>query len=272
MNISSSSAVSAFPAPRVMPNALHAFGGIFRLTARRFFTPGHWLTLGGMLAVLALFAYAGRHSDQRYLVWCGLFYVCFLVPILAFISSAGLMRDDLKAGTVDYIFTRPVRRSAFIAFRYLSHVGCAQIDFLIALFVLMGMGIFRGVPGLWEAFPVLLLGQAVVIVTFSAFGFLCGIVTSRYVIIGLLYGGIVEVGVGSVPTQLNRISMLRHVTEVLKPVLGNAKLGMGGPLAAEPLSAPTAFALLLAIAAGMLALTAAFFAMRELAGQSGRDA
>ena len=36
-----------FPAPRVAPHASHAFGGIWRLTARRFFTPGYWLTLAG---------------------------------------------------------------------------------------------------------------------------------------------------------------------------------------------------------------------------------
>jgi hypothetical protein len=41
-----------FPAPRVTPDATHAFGGIWRLTARRFFTPGYWLTLAGLLVVL----------------------------------------------------------------------------------------------------------------------------------------------------------------------------------------------------------------------------
>jgi ABC-2 type transport system permease protein len=262
-----------FPAPRVMPNAARAFGGIWRLTARRFFVPGHWLALAGMLAVLALFGSAVR-GDQpaRYLNWCALFYVCFLVPILAFISAAGVIRDDLKAGSVDYVFTRPVRRPAFVVFRYLAHVGCAQLDFLLALGVVTALGMFRGVPGMITAAGVLLLAQAVVIVVFSAFGFLCGMLTSRYVIIGLAYGAIVEVGIGSVPTQLNRISMLRHATEILRPILGDVQIGMGGPLAAEPLSAPAAIALLLTFAAAMLAVTAVLFAVREMAGASGRDA
>lgn len=263
------------PAPRVLPNAMNAFGGVWRLTLRSSFTSGHWFVLAGMLGVLALFAIGATSSAPRiakYVTWASLFHVCFLVPIIAFISAAGAVRDDLKASSVDYIFTRPLRRSLFVVFRFLSHVACAQLDFLLALGVVVGVGHVAGAPGLWNAVPLLLFAQAIVVVVFSAFGFLCGMFTSRYVIVGLVYGGLVEVGVGSVPTQLNRISMLRHVTEILQPLLADARIGMGGPLMAQPLSAPTAAALLVAVAAVMLALTAIGFAMKELAGASGRDA
>jgi hypothetical protein len=116
---------------------------------------------------------------------------------------------------------------------------------------------------MWSALPRLALAQAMVITVFSAFGFFCGLLTSRYVIVGLLYGAIVEIGVGSVPTQLNRVSMLRHATEILQP--------LGGPAAADPLSAPAAIALLLSISVVLVALAAALFTVKELAGQSGRD-
>ena len=263
-----------FPAPRVMPNAAHAFGGVWRLTVGRFFTTGHGLALLGMLVLLAMFALGASSSKPRiagYLTWAALFYVCFLVPILAFISAAGAIREDLKAGSVDYIFTRPVRRPAFTLFRFFSHVACAQLDYVLALAVVAGIGLFAGVPGMWKAVPLLWVAQAIVIVVFSAFGFFCGLLTSRYVIVGLLYGAIVEVGVGSIPTQLNRISMLRHVTEILRPVLGDARIGMGGPAAADPLSAPAAIALLLSFSAVLLAVAAALFTVKELAGESGRD-
>ena len=260
---------ASFPAPRVLPSAAHAFGGIFRLTVRRFFTPGHWLALLGMFAVLALFASAPNFN--RYLRWAGLFYVCFLVPILAFIAAAGVARDDLKAGSVDYIFTRPIRRSLFIVFRFLSHVACAQLEFALALLVVLTVGTVRDVPGIWGAATGLLWVQMLVVITFSAFGFFCGMITSRYVIVGLLYGGIVEVGVGSIPTQLNRISVLRHAVELLQPVIGNIRMGMGGPAVAPAMSAPAAVALLLAISAVLLAATAAVFTTRELVGAAARD-
>ncbi len=265
---------TAHPAARVSPNALHAFGGVWRLTARGYFTLGHWLAVAGMLGVLALFAVGATSSAPRinhYLVWASLFYVCFLVPILAFISAGAVVRDDLKPGVVDYVFTRPLRRPAFVVFRFLSHVACVQLDFFLALGVVVAVGSLVGVAGIWKAIPLLLLGQVIVALVFSAFGFLCGMLTSRYVIVGLLYGALVEVGVGSVPTQLNRISMLRHATEILQPLLGDARIGMGGPLQAQPLSAPAAIALLLAIAAVLVAITAIGFSMKELAGAGGRD-
>ena len=259
-----------FPAPRVMPNAAHAFGGIWRLTIRRFASPMRWLIVGGMLFLLGLLATAP--NSARYLNWVATFYVCFVVPILSFISAGGVARDDLKADAVDYIFTRPVRRPMFVLFRYVAHVACTQLDFLLALAVVVGVGVSLNVPGMMAAVPALLVAQACAIVAFSAFGFLCGMFTSRYVIVGLLYGSIVEVGIGNVPTQLNRISMVRQVLSILQPVLGEQRVGLGGPLAAEPLSMTTAIALLLTFSAAMLAVAALVFALKELAGASGRDA
>ncbi len=269
------SSVSAFPAPRVMPNAVNAFGGVLRLTVRRHFTVGHMLVLAGMLVLLVLFSFPAAPSREAathgLIPWAGRFYVCFLAPILAFIAAAGVMRDDLQADAVDYIFTRPVRRSVYVLFRYVAHVACAQIDFLIALVAVLGIGVYREVPELWAAVPRLLLAQALVITAFSAFGFLCGMLTSRYVIVGLLYGAIIEVGVGNVPTQLNQLSMIRQVLGVLRPIVGGDE-GVGGAALASTFSTPTTIALLLAFAVAMLAATAAVFTMKELAGASGRDA
>lgn len=264
-----------FPAPRVRANATHAFGGIWRLTVRRFYSPGRWAVLAAMLGVLVLFSIpsAPNHAAavHGFLPWAARFYVCFLVPILAFISAAGVMRDDLGAGSVDYLFTRPVRRPAFVAFRYLAHVACAQLDFLLALIVVTGIGLYHEVPGLWAALPWLLLGQVMVIIAFSAFGFLCGMLTSRYVIIGLLYGAIVEVGVGNVPTQLNYVSMIRQILGLLRPVIGTEKNATGAAALELALGTPATLAVLLGFSAAMIGVTAAVFAFREMAGPANRD-
>jgi hypothetical protein len=96
--------------------------------------------------------------------------------------------------------------------------------------------------------------------------------TSRYVIVGLVYGAIIEAAIGNTPTQLNRVSMVRHLIGVVQPVLGDFRVGIGGPLAVEPLSASASSIVLVSIAAGMLALTALLFSVRELAGGAARDA
>jgi ABC-type transport system involved in multi-copper enzyme maturation permease subunit len=268
---SSSATGQGFPAPRVQPSVAHAFGGIWRLTVRRFYSPTRWLVLAAMLGLLTLFSVPASHGGD-YREWAALFYVCFLVPVMAFLSAAGAMRDDLQAGAVDYLFTRPVRRPTYVFLRYLAHMACAQIDFLFSLAVVLVVGAQRPVPGLWDVAPVLLAGQVMIVMVFSAFGFLCAMLTSRYVIVGLVYGVLIEVGIGNVPTQLSRLSMIRQARGILSPALGDTRVGMGGPFAVETLSAPAATFLLLCTTLVLLGAAAAIFHRRELAGTGSREA
>lgn len=266
------SATATFPAPRVAPHALRAFGGIWRLTARRYFTLGHWLGMGGMLVMLGLIAAGVSISKGHpYAPWAAGFYVCFIVPVLSFIFAAGMARDDLKAESVDYVLTRPVPRPAFVLFRYLSQMACAQFDFLFSLGVLYAIGLWQNEPGLADAFPYLLGTQVLLIIVFSAFGLFCGMLTSRYVIIGLVYGLLIEVGIGNVPTQLNQLSITRHALRLLSPVIGTANTGGIEPTNLGTLSLPATIALLLAIATALVAAAAALFTLKEFAGAASRD-
>lgn len=249
---------------RIAPNQLHAFGGIWRLTFRRFLLPGHWLMLGIALAVLALLLYAGGvhgGSPEWFIQWTATFYLAFLVPALAFMAAAGAMRDEMKSGTVDYVLTRPVPRPAFVVFKFFAHTVCTQIDFLFAFGVVAGFAaLAHDVPFLASAAPKLLLCQILLVTAFSGLGFLCGAITSRYVIIGLAYAGIIEAGVGQIPTQINRLSMTHQVRDLLRPLWDHS---------AELTAAPGWFgtaATLLAFCALTLAAAAAIFTWRELSG------
>lgn len=246
------------PLAPVVPNLRHAFGGVWRLTFRRFLLPSRWIMVLVGLAVLTLLSFASGHrgggGSGHYVGWVVSFYVTFLVPALAFIAAGGAMRDEMKSGTVDYVLTRPVRRPAFVVFKFIAHTLCTQVDFLLALAVVLAVGSARGVPDLAAAFPKLLLGQVLLVMAASAFGFLSGILTSRYVVIGLLYAGVIEVGVGQIPTQLSRLSMTRQIRDLLDPareaVSVAASLGTVG--------------LLLVFTGVALAAAAALFHLREL--------
>ena len=247
--------VSAPLAP-VAPNPRHAFGGVWRLTFRRFLLPSRWVMVLIGLAVLTLLSFASGHrGGGHYVRWLVDFYVTFLVPALAFIAAGGAMRDEMKSGTVDYVLTRPVRRPAFVVFKFISHTVCTQVDFLLALGVVLTIGTLRGIPDLAAAAPKLLLGQMLLVTAASAFGFLSGILTSRYVVIGLLYAGVIEAGVGQIPTQLSRLSMTRQVRDLLDPAAG-ATASMAATLGTV--------GLLLVFTGVALAAAAALFNLREL--------
>ena len=256
------SPVPNFPPPRVAPHLAHAWGGIWRLTFRRQLLPAHWLTLGLGLAVLALLFIGGAHggTPAKALDWTIGFYISFLVPALAFMAAGGVMREEMKSGTVDYVLTRPVPRPAFVVFKFVAHTLCLQLDFLLAFVLVAFFAASRQVPDLPGVLVKLFYGQLLLLTAFSALGFLCGAITSRYVVIGLAYAGIIEVGVGQIPTQLSRLSMTHQVRDLLTTQLGGS---------ATVTSAPGVFAttgMLAGFALVALAVAAAIFSLRELSG------
>jgi ABC-type transport system involved in multi-copper enzyme maturation permease subunit len=236
----------------------------------------HWLTAAGGLAVLVVLSLPAAGNAPAaatgLLPWAAGFYVCFLVPLLAFVSAAGAMRDDLRPAAVDYLFTRPMPRPQFVAFRFVTQLGVAQLDFLLPFLTVAGLGLFWSVPDLAAALPTLLLGQIVAVTTFTAAGLLCGLLTSRYVIAGVLYGAVIEVGAGNVPTQLNHVSLIRHVLTVVEPLLGERAWALSSLSRGTPLPVPLALLVLTLVAAAAVALTAAIFSCREFSGSTARDA
>jgi ABC-type polysaccharide/polyol phosphate export permease len=139
------------------------------------------------------------------------------------------MRDEMKASASDYVLTRPVPRPAWVMFKYVAHTICSQIDFLVAFAVLVGIAVVHGVPDLAAVLPKIFIAQFLLVMAFSALGFLAGVLTTRYVVVGLAYGGVVEAGIGQIPTQLNRLSMTHQVRDVLAPLVSRAELAVAGP-------------------------------------------
>lgn len=261
------------PIPPPAPDWRRAFGGVWRLTYRRFLAPKPLAVLAGLFALLALLVLSGlRHNQESRLQhdfaeWSVNFYLAFVVPVIAFLSSGGLLQDDLKPATTDYVLTRPLRRHAFVVYRYLSHTVCLQAQCLLALGVLVAVGMYRQVPELSETVPSLLLAQILAIPAFSALGFALSAFTSRFLILGILYGGIIEVGIGNIPTQLNSLSMthqLRSIASSILPLRGKAAQYVD--------SLPTAIGTLLLFSLVFLAIAAALFSLRETAGTKPKDA
>lgn len=256
------------PLGPVTPNVWHAFGGVWRLTARRFLARAQLLALLGLLLLLAVPSVASSADGdvKFYFDWTARFYLTLLVPVLSFLAGAGAMREEMKAVTTDYVLTRPLRRPFFLLFKFFSQLACMQAAHALALGVLVGVGLYRDISPITAALPWLLLAQVLAVTAFTAFGFFCAVVSSRYIIIGFVYAGIVEAAIGNIPTQLNRLSMTHQLRMLLHPMLvmidPELKFQQGVALSS---------AVLLAFAAVMLALAAAVFSLLELAGSRANE-
>ena len=260
--------VPAQEKPRVTPNLRHAFGGVWQLTFRQYFAPKQWMILFGPSILLGLLIVSTVHPGQstHFYQLLGGFYFAFLVPVLAFISGAGAIRDEIKAA--DYLATRPLPRPAFVVFKFLAHCACVQLAFLFALAVLVALGEVRNVADLTSGILTLVFAQVLEIAAFVGLGLLSGVLTSRYLLIGLFYGAMIELGLGAIPTQLSRLSITHQIQELIAPVVHkhNFHLGSG-----EVSSDLTTSGTILLFTLGTVAAAAVIFRLQELEGSHSRE-
>jgi ABC-2 type transport system permease protein len=256
------STTATFSPPRVTTHLGHAWGGVWRLTFRQLLQPSHWLMLVIGLGVLGLLCAAGSRWGRpaEFINWLVGFYVTFLVPALAFISAGGAMRDAIKANSVDYVLTRPIPRPAFLVFKFLAHTLCTQLDFLFAFLVVVGFVSAHQTPELGAVVAKLLWGQVLMVTAFSALGFLCGVISSRYIVIGLAYAGIIEGGVGQIPTQISLLSMSHQMRDTLTFLFGRTTQAVAPAGILGTTGIVLVFTLIAIIAAAVI------FSLRELSG------
>lgn len=243
----------------IAPSLARTFGGVWRLTYPNFFRGRHVLLLAALSAVLYLLTVqnVGPHRIEALVAWTAEFYLRFLLPSVALLSAAGMMRDDMASVSVDYVLTRPVRRPIFVALRYASHMVCMQVSGLLPLAALVMAGAIRDVPVSAILVP-LIAAQVLTIAGFSALGVFFGAVTARYFPLAISYGLIVEIGVGNIPTQVSKLAMTHHVIDLF------AASTSGGGFDAGSFAATTGAILIFIVIA--LAGAIAVFSLREFTG------
>ena len=125
------------------------------------------------------------------------------------------MRDELQADTLGFLITRPVSRAWLLAAKYLSQTAWLEIILLAETFLLFVTGAVRQVPALGGLLPLLLGAQMLAIPAWGALGLLLGQITSRYMATALVYGLVVEMGLGRIPANISTLSLLRHLKTFL---------------------------------------------------------
>jgi hypothetical protein len=147
--------------------------------------------------------------------WLIDFYFFIILPLSCVRSCGGLIRDELQNDTLGFLTTRPVKRATLVVLKYLAQAAWLEIVVLVEGLLLLGAGALREIPHLGALLPLFLAAQFLAVLAWSALGLFLGQVTKRYLPLALVYGLIVELGIGDIPTNINTLSLMRHLRTLL---------------------------------------------------------
>jgi hypothetical protein len=147
--------------------------------------------------------------------WLIDFYFFIILPLTCVRGCGPLIRDELQADTLGFLVTRPVTRARLLIVKYISQTAWLELLLLAETLLLFAVGAMRQIPALGELIPLLLVVQILAIPAWGALGVLLGQITARYMPAALIYGAVVEMGIGRIPTNINTLSLLRHIETLL---------------------------------------------------------
>ena len=250
------------PGPASVPTLLATLSGLWLLTWKSRLSLRQWPALAGAILPASLLAFlvlrTGTDEVYDFFYWLTTAYLLLGLPLYCLAVFGGLVRDDLQSNTLSFLMTRPMSRARFLLLRYVCQLAWVQVIGLAAGLLLLGTGFGCGVPGVPRFAGLFLAVQAVALPVFGALATLLGLAHRRYLVLGTVYGLVVEVGIGQIPTNINTLAMTRHLRALLAHDHEIARIY---PWTTD--AAGTALLVLPAAAVVFLVLSAALFTLRE---------
>lgn len=209
-------APAADPKPGV-PGLGSSLAGLWVLSWRGFFA---WRRAPLWLAALVanpLLAWLSLPDGEStgFLHWNVHLYVGLLMPLYCLVVCGAMIRDEVQDDTLAFLVTRPLTRARLYLGKYVCQVAWLQFVFLVNGLLLLGVGLLRDIPEAPSLAGRVVLAGVLAALVYGALGGVFGLLTRRYIVLGLVYGFIVEVGIGHIPTNINSLSMLRHLQDLL---------------------------------------------------------
>jgi len=154
-------------------------------------------------------------NDRPFYRWIIDFYLTFLLPLGCLFSCGGMVRDELQADTLGFLLCRPITRARFLLVKYICESAWVQLLAFINALLFLFIGFFRQIPDSHNVILSLMGVQVLAILVFCALSSLLGLIHQKYLVLGLIYGFVVELGIGRIPTNINSLSMTNHVQRLM---------------------------------------------------------
>jgi len=207
-------------------------GGIVHLVLLKSFRFKSMLGVFFFAVGMALFSALAieDHGNQGFREYREFMYELFLLNMLPFfvmVTAGGILRNEIKDGTLEYIWTRPISRLRVMGGFFAAAIAATFIwVFFLSLGVQAG-AMYHGIEGIWAEYDRLLLAVFAGCVAFSGLAMLVAAFSGKFVGFGLLYIGLVEIGIGKIPTNINNIAIRHHMETIVGSAFGEG----GGSIA-----------------------------------------
>ncbi|MBC2607447.1 ABC transporter permease subunit [Pelagicoccus albus] len=211
-------------------NAKASFGairGLVFIKIRELTTPFALARSGAVfgiaLVLLGLLAWGSDDFSERYLgLIRGVFALTFL-PIFCLTKGGETLRSEMKDGTIEYLWTRPVGKvELFFGFYLSSLLGCFAIIYPALLGISL-VGLIQGAIGV-SSLLLLWVTVTAVVASFAAISGAISSFTSKFVVFGIFYYSFVELGLGAIPNGVQRLAISYHAEQLLYGLDGSSFL------------------------------------------------
>ena len=242
---------------------------IVRVTLRQLLGGRRLLVLGLLAAIPAVVVWlstANRTEASMFDVYHeGAMITMFLivVPIVSIVLGAAALGDERRDGTLSFLVVRPLRRTTITAAKLVAAwLASALISVLSGVLASAALSVRLGD---WSTMAPTVIGLAISAGCYAAVFLVMGHLTSRAVLVGLVYLFVWESGIAFAAASLANVSLLRIGLTAYVALLPES-----APLLSEPLAslAPgTGGAIAKLLVLGLLAVgsTALMLRRRDIA-------
>lgn len=139
------------------------------------------------------------------------FFALGFLPFYCIVKGGESLRNELKEGTIEFLWTRPTRKSSLFLGIYISSLIGIGAFTAICLAALMGAGFWLGeIVSLGQA-AVYCIGCLAIALSFAALSLALGSLTSKFIVVGILYYFFIERLLAQVPTSARHASIIANL-------------------------------------------------------------
>ncbi len=198
---------------------LRAYWTLYLLTLRQHLHGRRWMVMAVLFLVPALLAFLLRSTAvdappvmlEFLLVF--MFIPQALLPLVALLYASGIIQDEQEEQTITYLLIRPIPRWALYAVKLVATLTTTVV--LVIVFTVLTFGaIYFGsnvdAPEAVNRCVMAVLIHSLAVVTYCSLFGVFSLLTSRILVVGVLYMAFVEGLLANLPFGVRLITVIYH--------------------------------------------------------------